>query len=127
MTSKCLTCDTTISPLNPPSPPPQPFNHLAGLFSFVLWTNYFGTSLWESSIQACETYETNPKIVRGVGCGGKLGFYVCVAGVGYLVCGYVVGGVLALFRCRGGKATENTGLEAEEMDQEQLDRRYRLP
>lgn len=54
-------------------------------------------------MQACETFETNPKIVRGVDCGGKLGFFVSVAGLGYLICGYVVGAVFAMSWSRGAK------------------------
>lgn len=50
----------------------------------------------------CEVFETSPKIIRGVDCGGYLGYFVFVAVLAYAIFGHLVGHVLVLLRSRRG-------------------------
>lgn len=73
--------------------------------ALFLWTNYLGSSLWDTAMQKCEIFENNPgKTVRGVDCGGLLGFYVFVAVWAYVVGGRVVANVLRILRSRGRRS-----------------------
>lgn len=78
--------------------------------ALFLWTNYLGSSLWDTAIQKCEVYENNPKrIVRGVDCGGLLGFYVFVAVWGYVAGGKVVAAMIRISRSRGARGVMGKG------------------
>lgn len=47
--------------------------------------------------------------MKGIDCGGQLGFFVFVAVVGYAVGGHVVATVLKMVRSRGGKQNIEAG------------------
>lgn len=67
-------------------------------------------------MQKCEVFENNPeKVVRGVDCGGLLGFYVFVAVWAYVVGGKVVAAMLRISRSRGVRVAIGKCAKGEEV------------
>jgi len=88
--------------------PNNPFNYIGALFGLVAWTNYFGISCWESAIHQCEIFESMPKVVHGIDCGGRLAYFVVVTVLACIVSGYVFGAALSQPSRRVGAASAET-------------------
>lgn len=56
----------------------------------------------------CEIFESMPKVVHGIDCGGRLAFFVAVAVLACIVFGYVCGAALSRSFRRGGATALET-------------------
>lgn len=88
--------------------PNKSFNYLGALFGLVAWTKHFGISCWASAIHQCEIFESMPKVVHGIDCGGRLAFFVPVAVLACSLSGYLVGAAITPLLRRGGATTVET-------------------
>lgn len=100
-----------------PHTPHQPFNYLGALFGLVAWTNYFGISCWDNAIHQCGIFESMPKVVHGIDCGGRLAFFAAVAGLACILSGYAIGAALSSLHRRSGATTVETASRSDDRKQ----------